>query len=117
MKLLLDERNLIVAIGSDIAYGVWGNVKDMYSWRITKTSYMMDNNFRVVEVDSVPNNVHEGEYYYIDGEYVYNENCPDSYQKKYDDLEATVTDLASTQADILYEMSCSELGLDEITEE
>ena len=35
MKLLLDERNLIVAIGSDIAYGVWGNVKDMYSWRIT----------------------------------------------------------------------------------
>ena len=45
--------------------------------------------------------------------YIYNEDCPDSYQKKYSELEATVTDLAVTQADILYEMSCAELGIDD----
>ena len=44
MKLLLDERNLIIGIGNDIDYGVWGNVGTLKSWKITPTQYTMDDN-------------------------------------------------------------------------
>ena len=82
MKLLLDERNLIVGIGSAIEYGVWGNIKDLASWRITPTSYMMDANFTLVDIGDteIPTYVHEGEYYYVDGEFKLADECPNEYR-------------------------------------
>ena len=89
MKLLLDERNIIVAIGSIIEYGVWGNVGEVASWRITKNSYMMDNNFTVVDIGDIeiPTYVHEGEYCYIDGKFKLRDECPNEYKDRIQELE------------------------------
>ena len=82
MKLLLDERNLIIAIGSSIEYGVWGNVKDIKSWKITEASYVMDGNYTLVDIGDteIPTYVKEGQYYYIDGEFKLADECPNEYR-------------------------------------
>lgn len=84
MKLLLDDRNLIVGIGSTIEYGVWGNLDNVASWRIGKTFYMTDNNFKAIDlgVQEVPTYVKENEYYYIDGEFKLADECPNEYRDK-----------------------------------
>ena len=103
MRLLLDERKLIVAIGSEIEYGVWGNVEDAKSWKITNTYYVMDNNYTVVDIgdQEIPSYVHENEYYYIDGEFKLADECPNEYKDRIVELETTVEvtneDLLNTQ--------------------
>ena len=92
MKLLLDERKLIVGIGSAIEYGVWGNVEDLASWRITPTYYMMDANFTLVDLgdQEVPTYVQVGQYYYIDGEFRLADECPNEYRDRIVELEEEV---------------------------
>ena len=92
MKLLLDERKLIVGIGSAIEYGVWGNVANLASWRITPTSYIMDANFTLVDLGDteIPTYVHEGQYYYIDGEFKLADECPNEYRDRIVELEEEV---------------------------
>lgn len=92
MKLLLDERNLIVAIGSNIEYGVWGNVKSAASWRINPTYYMMDGNFHLVDIGDteIPTYVKENQYYYVDGEFKLSDECPNEYKDKINEVEETV---------------------------
>ena len=101
MRLLLSERNLIVAIGSDIEYGVWGNLKDVYSWKITKNSYVMDNNYTVVDIGDteIPTYVVENEYYYVDGEFKLADECPNEYKDRIVVLEDDVlnTQIALTE--------------------
>lgn len=96
MQLLLTERNLIIGIGSNIEYGVWGNIKDLASWKITQTSYAMDNNYRVLDIGDteIPTYVVEGEYYYIDGEFKLADECPNEYKDRIVVLE---DDLLNTQ--------------------
>lgn len=117
MKLLLDERNLIVAIGKNIEFGVWGNIGDVASWRITPTLFMADGNFTVEEVNEVPTYVHEGSHYYIDGEFVLNGECPNEYKERIVTLETVTAETKLTQetndAELLYQVCLLQLGLTE----
>ena len=103
MKLLLNERNLIVAMGNSIEYGVWGNMKDISSWKITDSQYMMDSGFHLVDIgeQEIPNYVHENEYYYIDGEFKLADECPNEYKDRIvvleDAAEITSDELMNTQ--------------------
>lgn len=93
MKLLLDERNLIIAIGKGIEYGVWGNLEnDTPSWKITPTMYAMDGNFTSVDIGDVeiPTYVREYEYFYIDGEFKLADECPNEYKDRIVELEDEV---------------------------
>ncbi|MBQ8206345.1 MAG: hypothetical protein IJZ77_02690 [Bacilli bacterium] len=82
MRLLLNERNLIVAIGNDIEYGIWGNVGTAASWKIASNSYMMDGNFHLVDIGNmeIPTYVHERQYYFIDNEFKLADECPNEYR-------------------------------------
>lgn len=84
MKLLLDERNLILGIGSNIEYGVWGNVGNMASWRITPTSYMMDGNYHLENIGDteIPTYVKEHQYFYVNGEFKLADKYPNEYKDK-----------------------------------
>ena len=92
MKLLLDERNLIIAIGSSIEYGVWGNVGTAKSWKITNSYYTMDNNFTVIDIGytEIPTYVKEGQYYYIDGEFKLADECPNEYKDRIVEAESSI---------------------------
>lgn len=82
MKLLLDERNLIIAIGNDIEYGIWGNIQNIASWRITSSYYIADSNYHLVDIGDmeIPTYVKEYEYYFIDGEFKLADECPNEYR-------------------------------------
>ena len=84
MKLLLDERKLIVAIGATIEYGVWGNVENLASWKITPSYYIMDGNYTLVDLGDleIPTYVKEGQYYFINGEFKLADECPNEYRDR-----------------------------------
>ena len=120
MKLLLDERNLVIGIGSEIEYGVWGNLKDCASWKINQSSYAMDNNYRVEDIGDteIPTYVREGEYFYVDGEFRLADECPNEYKERITELEGTVAEqetsiyeLTEYNAEMLYEISLLQLGI------
>lgn len=96
MRILLDERNIIKAIGSGIEYGVWGNVADLASWKISPTSYMVDNNYTVAEVGEVPSYVTPNLYRYENGEFVLNAECPNEYKERIATLEEQLADTELT---------------------
>lgn len=109
MKILLDERNLVVAIGNTIEYGVWGNVGDLSSWKITDSHYIMDGNYRVEDIGDteIPTYVNAGEYYYIDGEFILKDECPNEYKDRITLLEELL--IASDEAVVsLYEMQTAQ---------
>ena len=94
MKLLLDERKMIAAIGNNIEYGVWGNIKDAASWRLTPTSYIMDANFTLVDIEDmeIPLYVRPNEYYFINGEFKLADECPNEYRDSiYANTESIIT--------------------------
>ena len=113
MKLLLNDRNLIENIGSAIEYGAWGNVEDMKSWRITPTSYRMDENFTLVDIGDIeiPTYVKEGQYYYIDGEFRLADECPNEYKDKIVVLE---DEIAATQDAICEQSETTETSISDI---
>lgn len=120
MKILIDERNVIIAIGSGIEFGVWGNVNDLASWKVSPTSYMMDNNYTVVEVDEIPSYVTPKQYRYENSEFVLNEDCPNEYKERITVLEGTVAEqktsiceLTEYNAEMLYMVSMLQLGITE----
>lgn len=100
MKLLLNDRNLVIAIGSEIEYGVWGNIKDLASWKINQNQYVMDNNYTVVDIGDteIPTYVVDGEYYYIDGEFKLADECPNEYKDRIVALEEEVDDVYNQMA-------------------
>ena len=95
MQLLLDERKTIIAIGKKLEYGVWGNLDDgIASWKISESSYCMDNNFTVVDVedDAIPVYVQPTKYVYSNGEFKLIDECPNEYRDKItENTEAIVT--------------------------
>lgn len=120
MKLLLNERNQIIAISNLIEYGVWGNIGKAESWRIGKTSYIMDDNFTIVDVEDahIPTYVREYEYYYVNGEFKLADECPNEYKERILELENEVKvlqeeNIASSEmeAELLYELSLMQLGM------
>ena len=82
MQILLNDRNVIIAIGTSIEYGVWGNIEDMQSWNINNNYYLMDANYTVQFVDEIPSYVEEGKYLYIDGEFLLKDECPNEYKDR-----------------------------------
>lgn len=104
MKLLLSERGQIIAISNLIEYGVWGNVGNAKSWRIGTNSYIMDDNFSVIELEDIdiPTYVKEYEYYYINGEFKLADECPNEYKDKITELEnqVIITEQAITDLDL-----------------
>lgn len=112
MKLLLDERKLVVAIGSGIEFGVWGNVRDASSWRITPTEYMMDANYTLVDIGEteIPTYVKPYAYYYIDGEFRLADECPNEYKERIVTLEETTVEY---NAELLYQICLLQLGITE----
>lgn len=115
MKLLLDERNLVIGIGSEIEYGVWGNIKNLASWKINNTSYVMDNNYRVVDIGDteIPTYVNEGEYYYIDGEFRLADECPNEYKERIEVQEVEIATLKEYDTELLYQICLLQLGITE----
>ncbi len=109
MKLLLDERNLIVGISNTIEYGVWGNVKDLYSWKIGINEYAMDNNFSVVDIGDaeIPTYVTPGAYYYINGEFKAADECPNEYKERVEYLEEALAITDETAIE-LYEAQAAQ---------
>ena len=114
MKLLLNERNLIVGIGSVIEYGVWGNIDNLKSWKINETDYAMDNNFMVVDIGDteIPTYVKEGQYYYIDGEFKLADECPNEYKDRIVVLEEDMVDTqdALCEQSAITESSIADIG-------
>jgi hypothetical protein len=109
MKLLLNERNLIIGISKDIEYGVWGNVRDLSSWKIGANEYAMDNNYSLVDIGDtpIPTYVTAGAYYYIDGEFRLADECPNEYRDRIVELEDLL--IASDEAVVsLYEMQTAQ---------
>lgn len=96
MKLLLNERNLIIAIGNEIEYGVWGNVKDIASWKITESFYVMNGNYHLIDIgdQEIPTYVIENEYYYIDGEFKLADECPNEYR---DNIQANTDSIVTIE--------------------
>lgn len=92
MKLLLNERKLIIAIGNSIEYGVWGNAGEQASWRISDNYFMMDNNFTLEDIGDteIPTYVNEGQYYYVNGEFKLADECPNEYRDSITKLEEEV---------------------------
>lgn len=83
MKLLLDERKLIIAIGNNIEFGVWGNLPNgMSSWKLTASSYTTDANYTLIDIGNqeIPTYVIAGQYYYIDGKFKLADECPNEYR-------------------------------------
>lgn len=80
MQILLNDRKVIIAIGTSIEYGVWGNIEDIQSWNINNNYYLMDANYTVQFVDEIPSYVEEGKYLYIDGEFLLKDECPNEYR-------------------------------------
>lgn len=115
MKLLLNERNLIIGIASSIEYGVWGNLPhnpDIKSWKIGEISYAMDDNFTVVDIgdQAIPTYVKELQYYYIDGEFRLADECPNEYKERIVTLEETTVEY---NAELLYQICLLQLGISE----
>lgn len=116
MKLLLNERGKIIAISNSIEFGVWGNIGNASSWKISNCSYTVDDNYRVVEVadSDIPTYVNEYEFYYIDGEFKLADECPNEYRDRITALEALALEqkLQRQQADDtaieLYEMQMTQ---------
>lgn len=109
MKLLLDERNLIIGISNTIEYGVWGNIRELSSWKIGANEYAMDNNYSVVDIDDteIPTYVTPGAYYYIDGEFKLGEECPNEYKDRIKVLEeekVTLQEQVATQSAVIDEL-------------
>lgn len=94
MQLLLSDRRLVIGIGSVIEYGVWGNFKDMPSWRINNRSFAMDDNYTVEDIGDIeiPTYVKPMNYYYIDGEFKLADDCPNEYKDRIVTLEADMVD-------------------------
>ena len=92
MRVLLDERNCIVAISSVIEYGVWGNVGDLASWKVSPTSFIMDNNYTVMEIAGIPAYVKPKLYRYENGEFVIDDDCPNEYKERITALEEQLAD-------------------------
>lgn len=112
MKLLLNERNLIVAMGSSIEYGVWGNVGNVKSWKITNTTFVMDDNFTAIDIGDkeIPTYVVPGEYYYINEEFKLADECPNEYKDRIVDLESQL----ATQDELSIELYEKQLKQEEI---
>jgi len=102
MKLLLDNRNLILVISNDIEFGTFEGEE---KWKVGNKMYFIDDDFSVAEVESVPVEVIPDKYFYIDGEFVLNPNYsnPSEMEAKVEELEELL--LASDEAVVsLYEM-------------
>lgn len=71
MKLLLNDRNIIIAINNEIEYGVWGNLDSLPSWKIGKTSYLIDENYSLIEMEEslIPLYVCPNRYCFIDNSF------------------------------------------------
>lgn len=100
MRVLLNERNVIMAIGSDIEYGAWGNIGDAHSWKLSPTSYTMDNNYTVAEAGDIPSYVVPEQYRYENGEFVLNEECPNEYKARIEELEIQVASADETAIEL-----------------
>lgn len=109
MKLLLDERKLIVAIGNTIEYGMWGNAGALSSWKITDTHYIMDGNYYVEDIGDteIPTYVNAGEYYYIDGKFKLKDECPNEYKDRVKYLEEALAITDETAIE-LYEAQAAQ---------
>ena len=107
MKLLIDNRGLIVFIGVNIEFGIFDE-PNVEKWKIDNC-YAIDSGYTLVEVESIPLEVIPGKYFYIDGEFTLNPNYSNP-----NELEAKVTELedllfASDEAVVsLYEMQMAQ---------
>lgn len=70
MKILVDKRNLVLAIDSDIVFGTFEGEE---KWKIGTNAYYIDNGFQVIDAN-VPEKVIPMKYFYINNEFVLNEN-------------------------------------------
>lgn len=109
MKILLDARNKIVAIGTSIEFGVWGNVADLSSWKIDETEFTMDSNYTLADIGDteIPTYVTPGAYYYIDGEFKLADECPNEYKERVEYLEEAL-DITDETAIELYEAQAAQ---------
>ncbi len=95
MRILLDERKVIIAIGPNIEFGVWGNIGELPSWKISPTYYMMDDKYTVVEVGEIPSYVTPTLYRYVNGEFVLAEEAKNELEKRIEALETHNAELTA----------------------
>lgn len=110
MKLLLSNRNLILAIDPVIEFGVFDEPTE--KWKVGN-SYALDNGYSATEVDTVPIEVIPHKYFFIDGVFVKNPNYIDAGETE-NKIQSLETELQTTQQFVLeteYRLCVMELGL------
>ena len=92
MKLLLDNRKLILHIWEGIEFGTYDGEE---KWKVSEYLYMIDNGYTCVEITDVPLEVIPEKYFYIDNEFVINPNYvnPSEQERRITELETMLSAL------------------------
>lgn len=116
MKLILSKENLVLDHGSVCEYGIWDE-PNIYKWKMEEYAYVISPNYdHVVEVEALPEGFAPYKYFYNDGEFVRNPDWvepPKPTEERVSDLEDEVYELTEYQAELLYELSLMQLGIEE----
>ena len=116
MYILLDKNNVVVAHSvTEISYGIWDE-PNTPKWKINDNLYVIDPNitnnisncyYSVQQCSSVPSDYLDTKYKYINNEFILNTN----YKEPSPSIEESLEQIQLDQADILYELTLLELGL------
>ena len=88
MFLVLNDRNKIIAISKAVTELEDGGIK------LNNGLILCDDNLTITEVDSIPNEIKEEKYFYINNEFVLNPNWKEPYSEEdVDKLKQEVKEL------------------------
>lgn len=102
MKLLLDSRKLIIAIGEDISFVMHEGVE---KWKVSNSLYYIDEGYTIAEIAELPLDVTQGKYFYIDNQFILNPNWNNSVED--------IQELNNRINEVLIKKAESELEIDE----
>ena len=112
MFLLLDDLKKIVSISK---MATRETIDDIDYIRVSANNLVIDSDFEIVEVDSVPINVVAEKYLYVDGEFVINENyVDDSMVAEYETRLSTLQELNATQEENINKLETDLTSLEEM---
>ena len=117
MNLLVHEKH-IIAIAQTITFGVFD--EPIEKWGLFDEDgnvmyYALDHDFTLVENVELPSDYVDGKYFYENGEFILNENWAPyvSPEERIAILETQNADSIEIEAELMYELSLMQLGLEE----
>ena len=117
MQLLIRGKE-IVAYAENISFGTFD--EDFEKWRLADGDdalmyYMLDGGFTLIENVELPSDYVDGKYFYENGGFVLNEEWKPyvSPEERIAQLEETVAMHEENDAELLFQISLLQLGIDE----